>query len=136
MAQPSLLGTNGKTVNKPRHFGLSRKRLFASLFFLLPTLAVASAIQLALVAEGGIRRGPPKDDSIGSSTWTEPKNLSITLRDYPDYVFPGQSELKLSSAAASLGSVALIAIVAWFSASKGPVQVRHTFMPAVHAIHR
>jgi hypothetical protein len=126
MDQPSPLGTNGKALNKLVHFRLTRKTFFVGLYFLLPALGVASVIQLAFVAEGGIKRGPPKDDSIGSSTWTEPKNISITLPDYPDHVFAGQSGLKLSSAASSLGSTALIAILAWFASRTGPVQVRHS----------
>ncbi|RYP02579.1 hypothetical protein DL765_010726 [Monosporascus sp. GIB2] len=98
---------------------LSRIILFTTLFILAPILALASGAELALAAEG-TKRGPSR--WIGSSFFTEPKNFSEILSDYPMNIFVNQGTLKMASASLSLICAVALGGVAWRASVKGPIR--------------
>lgn len=115
---------------KPSPILLSQKALFMILFIVTPILAVVSALEIGLAAEGA-KRGPSGDPSkqIGASFFTEPKNYSQTLSDYPSDIFAGQDSLKLASASLSLICAVVLGGVAWHAYAKGPIGVRLALCP-------
>ncbi|KAI0128343.1 hypothetical protein BJ170DRAFT_621238 [Xylariales sp. AK1849] len=120
---------------QPKRLQLSRRALFTSLFILAPVLAVVSAIEIGLAAEGA-KRGPPADPSewIRASFFTEPKNYTQTLSDYPTDVFSSQDTLRLASASLSLICAVVLGGVAWYASVNGPARTLYWLRHALLAI--
>ncbi|KAI1140158.1 hypothetical protein F5Y05DRAFT_308230 [Hypoxylon sp. FL0543] len=117
----------------PSRFQFSRKVLFTSLLASASLLAVASVIEITLAAEGS-QRGPPTDLDIGGSFFTEPKNFTLVLSDYPANVFGSQDTLKLASASLSLICAVVLGGVAGYAFAAGPVGTLFVLRQALFAV--
>lgn len=121
-----------QSPSQPSHPRLPRNVLFIGLFIITPILAIAAVLEVALAAEGA-KRGPSTDSFSGASFFTEPKNISQVLSDYPVSLFAAQDSLKLATGSLSLICAVILGGMLWHASTKGPIKVRCAFLTASRA---
>jgi hypothetical protein len=110
---------------QPSRLQIPGKVFFVSLAVLVPALTIASVLEIAFTTEGA-KRGPQANSGwVEQSPFTQPKNYSQTLSNFPANTFASQDSLKLASASLSLICAVVLGGVAWYAFIKGPIGVSY-----------